>query len=486
MRIQRSGGANAADLFSASGSLGPLTQGAALTVDGSGIGTVTQNSGGTLLLTFAPGATTSQVQQAMRGVACAFAGDAPPGSVALQYTLNDGNTSGDQGVGGALTGTAGKTVSITRVNDAPSFVGLDGTPDYTEDAAPVVLDSNATLADPELVAANAWSAATLALARQGGANAEDVFGATGTLGSLTQGGTLVVGGVAVGTVTQNAGGALLLTFGANATNARVDAVLQQITYRNTSQDPPAGAVIAYTVNDRNTGAQGIGGALTGAGSVAVRLLPVNDAPVAANDAAGLSEDAAAPLTGDVRANDTDVDDPRATLAVTGFGPAASAPGGGIATAYGTLTMRADGTWSYVLDTARPEVQGLRAGQSLTDGASYTLSDPDGLTSTVQLVVTITGANDPPVAADDAATVAEDAAAPVAGSVRANDTDADHPTNSLAVTQVNGAAGGVGAPVSGAYGTVTIAADGAYSYTLRRSDPAVQVLRDGEELTDAFT
>ena len=170
-------------------------------------------------------------------------------------------------------------VTVTAVNDAPVFSGLDGAPTYVEDSAAVVLDANVTVVDTELSAANNFNGATLTLARNGGVSAQDVFGATGTLAALTAGGILTVGGTTIGTVTTNSGGTLLLTFNGSATGALVNATLQQIAYNNTSQAPPASAQIDWVFNDGNAGAQGSGGALTASGSTTVTITAVNDAPV---------------------------------------------------------------------------------------------------------------------------------------------------------------------------------------------------------------
>ena len=58
-----------------------------------------------------------------------------------------------------------------------------------------------------------------------------------------------------------------------------------------------------------------------------------------------------------------------------------------------------------------------------DTFTYTITDGDGATDTATVSVTVTNVNDPPVAVDDTATVAEDSGAnPIA--VLANDTDPD--------------------------------------------------------------
>jgi hypothetical protein len=133
--------------------------------------------------------------------------------------------------------------------------------------------------DAELAAAGTYGGASLTLARQGGANSDDVFGASGNLDALTQGGNIVLSGVAIGTVTHNSGGMLVLTFGAAATEARVDEAMRDITYMNASDTPASSARIGWSFSDGNTGAQGSGGALIATGLTIVNITAANDAPV---------------------------------------------------------------------------------------------------------------------------------------------------------------------------------------------------------------
>ena len=121
------------------------------------------------------------------------------------------------------------TVTVNAVNDTPAFAGLDGTPTFIEGGSPVVMDGNATVSDVELDVAGNYNGATLTLARNGGANAEDQFGNSGNLGALTQGNDFTLSNVNIGTVTTNSGGTLVLSFNANATTHRADEVLQSLT-----------------------------------------------------------------------------------------------------------------------------------------------------------------------------------------------------------------------------------------------------------------
>jgi hypothetical protein len=131
------------------------------------------------------------------------------------------------------------TITVTNVNEAPSFFALNGTPTYIENGTVAVLDSDVQIADTELVAVGYYGDASLSLARDGGTNAQDVFSNSGSLGALAQGGNLTVEGTVIGTVTTNSGGTLTLTFNGSATQGLVNSAMQQIAYSNSSDAPPA-------------------------------------------------------------------------------------------------------------------------------------------------------------------------------------------------------------------------------------------------------
>jgi uncharacterized delta-60 repeat protein len=145
-----------------------------------------------------------------------------------------------------------------------------------------VLDNNVVIYDAELSPADNFNGTSLTLARNGGANNQDLFSATGLLGALVEGGSLVFNGTTIGTVTTNSGGTLVVTFNANATNTLVNSAMRAIAYANSSDDPPAAVQIDWTFSDGNTGDQGAGGALTAIGSTTVNITAVNDAPVQAS------------------------------------------------------------------------------------------------------------------------------------------------------------------------------------------------------------
>jgi hypothetical protein len=192
---------------------------------------------------------------------------APGATFAVRWTDPDATSNDD--------GLAIDKFSITA--NGPAFVGLDDTPSYTEKTPSdpqsgklTVLDDDATI-----VNAAAFDGATLTLARHGGANPNDVFDGSGTL-DLTDGQVLLQEiqdnepiDIIVGTYT-NADGTLVITFNADATEARVNAVLEQIAYGYGGEAPPPTAVIDYAFND--------GQSPVATGSITVTLIGQNDPP----------------------------------------------------------------------------------------------------------------------------------------------------------------------------------------------------------------
>ena len=215
---------------------------------------------GTGVLTLTGSATLANYQTALRSVTYINTSDNPSTATrTVSFVTSDGSIS---------SAAATRGITITAINDAPVFTGLDGAPTYTPGRDPVVLDADVQVFDAELSQAN-FDGVTLLLQRSGGANGQDVFSATGTLSF--NGGTVSVGATAIGSVTTNSAGTLRLTFNADATNALVNSALQQIAYSNSGSQ--AGSVqIDWTLSDGNTGAQGAGGALGAGGSVSVSLL----------------------------------------------------------------------------------------------------------------------------------------------------------------------------------------------------------------------
>jgi VCBS repeat-containing protein len=128
--------------------------------------------------------------------------------------------------------------------------------------------------------------------------------------------------------------------------------------------------------------------------VNVTITGTNDAPVGLPDTAFVIEGdrsaSSSPGVGNVLDNDTDLDTAAANFSVTNAGVFVGA--------YGTLTISADGSYSYQLDDSNADVDALTAGETLTDIFTYTMSDNDALdpkVSSSTLAITIAGVDDAP-------------------------------------------------------------------------------------------
>ncbi|TNE86805.1 MAG: retention module-containing protein, partial [Gammaproteobacteria bacterium] len=105
-------------------------------------------------------------------------------------------------------------------------------------------------------------------------------------------------------------------------------------------------------------------------------------------------------------------------------------------------------------------------------------------------VTIYDDDTTPVANDDENSVQEDVQTTTSGNLitaaspgDVADTDADGDV--LVIDAVNGDAANIGNPITGNYGTLTLKADGSYTYELNNDNPLVQGLSEGESLSESF-
>ncbi|MDO6525574.1 Ig-like domain-containing protein [Motilimonas sp. 1_MG-2023] len=123
--LARSGGANSQDVFSHTGLLGSLVQGNTFTYNASSVGTVTTNSGGTLVLTFNSNATSAIVDGVLQSIGYRNSSEDPASSVTLNFTFNDGTIDS--------TGSNQAVVNITAQNESPNgqsqtVLGLEDAP----------------------------------------------------------------------------------------------------------------------------------------------------------------------------------------------------------------------------------------------------------------------------------------------------------------------------------------------------------------------
>ncbi|WP_326914036.1 beta strand repeat-containing protein [Sphingopyxis chilensis] len=228
-------------------------------------------------------------------------------------------------------------------------------------------------------------------------------GGASTSGTITFTSLDGVGSVSIGGVTLTPG-ALPQTIASDATGTLV--------VTGYSYDPATGegsVTYVYTLIDNTLDGDGTrvsfdltitdvdGDAATDTLDIAI----VDDAPTARADSDSVTEDGPATADGNVLtglgggdANATDgVADTQGADGATVTGVAGGSVGEPLAGAYGSLTLNGDGSYSYVLDNASQPVQGLSAGEVLTDSFTYTITDGDGDISTTTLTITINGADD---------------------------------------------------------------------------------------------
>ncbi len=309
--------------------------------------------------------------------------------------------------------------------------------------------------------------------------------------------------------------------------ADINAALTNLTYKAdlnfTGYD-----YLKIQVNDRGNFGDGDGDCIPGEGvqdqklsdvkTIDLCVLPVNDPPVAINDANQTTSIATTPITGNVARpdgkspGDNPDTDPEGNLPLIVCGVAvgvmdpnpAVTPSGNVGTdlvgTYGTLRVNADGTYSYLVNTSNPIVASLPSGGTITDVFTYCVADTIGDKAKAQLVITIVGQGKP-VAAPDTNSTVEDSTTPATGNVlgiapgksAGDQTDTDPDGDMLSVcgvaagTPAGVPVGSVGSLVSGTYGSVRINADGTYSYQVNNADARVQALdATTAPLTDVFT
>lgn len=144
-------------------------------------------------------------------------------------------------------------------------------------------------------------------------------------------------------------------------------------------------------------------------AVSLTITGTNDQPqltITPGDSGTLKEDAATTTSaGTWAVADPDNDGASQTLSIAGMGQTASGSMNinshagnpiSVATDYGTLTLKSDGTYTYELDNSKPAVQKLGEGQSHTESFTVTTTDTHGANHSQAITVVINGTNDNPV------------------------------------------------------------------------------------------
>ncbi|MXP41917.1 tandem-95 repeat protein [Altererythrobacter soli] len=254
----------------------------------------------------------------------------------------------------------------------------------------------------------------------------------------------------------------------------------------TTGNPPGVYTVVVTADDGNGGTV----------SQSFDWTVSNPVPVALDDARTTDEDTplSATAANGLLGNDSDPD--RDVLVVSEVNGAPGNVGAAVAgNGGGTFILNADG--SYTFDP-NGEFDDLSVGETRTTSVTYTIDDGEGGSDTATFEVTVTGINDPPVAADDvdATDEATPLAVDAADGVLGNDSDPEG--DPLTVSAINGAAAGVGSLLAGTGGgTFTLNADGSYAFDPNgefedlavgetRTTSVTYTISDGEGGTDTAT
>ena len=340
-------------------------------------------------------------------------------SGAYSYTLNNSNATVDAlTTGGSLTESY-----VYQVNGGPTStltITINGAEDATittPDTVSITEDSGVTVSG-NLLVNDIDPDTTLVITNP-------VTDSISSLGS---------------TLTVTASGDFTYTLDDN--NATVNALVAGQTLTD---------LFGYTTNG------GVNGLLT------ITIIGVDDPATLTADTNSINEDDLASVSGNVLTNDVDTD---STLSVSN---AAALNGTGT---YGTLTIDSTGAYSYAINNANAQVNGLNTGQTLADSYTYNANSQNST-----LTITINGADDPTSLTSDTNSITEDGAVSVSGNVLSNDIDPDTTLTVTNAASLNG---------TGTYGTLTIDSTGLYTYALDNSNPTVDALSTGESLSESYT
>jgi len=212
-----------------------------------------------------------------------------------------------------------------------------------------------------------------------------------------------------------------------------------------------GGVVQYTHDGTETTVDSftyrvsdVSGKASNLATVSISITPVNDPPVAVNDAATIPSNIAAIV--DLAANDFDNDDglDLASIAI------------GTQPSHGTLTVQTDGKVSYVHDGS----------EATSDVFTYRIRDKAGeLSNEATVSLTITLVNQPPIAVPDSATVSAPGGQVVID-VAGNDSDPDGGLN---------------------LGSVVIITQPSHGTALNLGNGSIRYTHDGSDATsDSFT
>ncbi|PMO04522.1 hypothetical protein BCT19_02255 [Vibrio splendidus] len=228
----------------------------------------------------------------------------------------------------------------------------------------------------------------------------------------------------------------------------------------------AGEISTFTIPVTVTDSAGA----TDTKDLVITVAGTNDTPVISGvDTGALKEDVSAnpqsnELTATGKLDIVDIDTGEGSFVSHGFNKTA------LQGHYGKLEISQDGSWSYSADNSQTAIQSLGEGEQLTDTIKVTSKDG----TTHDVVVTINGTNDTAViGGSSTGAVTEETQLQTSGILTVTDID-------------TGEAHFANADIQGTLGTLHLTDNGAWTYDLDNTNPAVQALGNGATATDTIT
>ncbi|WFU04858.1 VCBS domain-containing protein (plasmid) [Rhizobium sp. CB3171] len=360
--------------------------------------------------------------------------------------------------------TAQETLTFNIADDAPTLTGTGISATVSDDGVVTAAEHSATTTAELTSLVNSGADSPLSWSANGVA--------AGTSSSTLTGGTaLTYNGAAITldstdghTITGSAGGVTVFTLTVD-TNGHATFVLDHTIDGAKDQTLDFSQYVKATDSDGDSVTLG-----TGAFTIAVDHVN-HAAEIGGADSGAVTEDLSVSADGYLQASGTlTIDD-----ADRGESKIQAATINADGTHLGTLTIGEDGSWTYKVDNSLSAVQNLGVNQSTTD--RFTVSSVDGTTH--DIVVTINGTNDAPTISiaggDSASGAVTEAGIGIADDSTHNTVsghltgaDIDSPTLTWSVVADSGQTANGSESVTGTYGTLSVGADGTWTYALDQS------------------
>ena len=279
---------------------------------------------------------------------------------------------------------------VDAVPQDPPVVTLSGGPvAYTEDNPAVVLDSAATVTDPD---SPDFDGGTLTVSLTANGAADDRLevrhegAAAGQIG--VSGNTVTFGGTAIGTFSGGVGAnPLTVSLNADATVAATEALVRNLTFCSVSDDPttdPRTVQVVLTDGDGGT---------SDPATTTVTVTATNDAPAVTTNAGLTVNEGSSGAIGPALLAAADPDSPGAPITYT----VTAAP------AHGTLLRNNFAVTSFTQADVNAGLISYQhdGGETVADSFTFTVSDGSAASGSTAFDITVTPINDAPAVTTNA-------------------------------------------------------------------------------------